>query len=865
MTGGKKPNGTEGSFSFLIFIAFAILGVVYSWPLFLNLSDAIPYAYSPDPVHKTAKMFQGDHLQAYYHIGLLKEAFLGYIDWFSNPYEFATEYAGWMVSDYFLPVSLIYLPFSFISGPLAYNILVILSFGLAGLSMYLWARELTGSRIAALSAGVVFNFSPIRLVELFGGHPAGLALFLFPFSLYYFDRAIKEKNLFYSGLSGFFAFALSVQYNYFAYYLLMFLMLYIPWRIIPQIKSDMASIGRFEEVKRLFVAGTPFATGMLATTGYMLFFKKTMVDTGTFAGGRTMGEVALYSPSLAAIWNPHSAGWSVYLGLPFLAIPLCLIVAAVLWKTTASKWDILFFTAVALVTYILAFGTTLNDNIPLYSLFYNHFPYFNFSRNPVKIMVISVSTVSILVAYLVAMASRKPALLMVSILVITLTAIDYHPRSAIGICLLDEGNPVYKRLAQEAGDKRVLNLPIWPGESSWSSIYIYYALQSRVPTINGYSPLVAKAYVDSVFTPLFPLNGGDLAEPHVKLLNDLGVGYIVFHEEAYPPKVSAYPSSFALSRLLNSPNLELVKKEEPLWLFKLLDKNRNTAQKPVTSPIGTIFQAEHLPAINGKHIEDPNAMNGVALSFSQEKGKEQTAIINAGPYRTFPAGEYRVFFRMRLGESVKPGPVAKIDVSGDLGRAVLAEKVIDASEFGQEGKYHYFALDYTLSPNKAWQVEFRTYSINASPIVFDSVYALMKGEDDPQLSYEAEKMFYTGRIVVDKEASNEKAVLSIPGRDPSDVMVYGPFRLYKRGKYTASFRIKTCGNKNVARLEVKSASSGKILAEKTVAPKHFATIEGYREIKVPYSLAGDDVIEFRVIFTGKAELYVDKISVEPST
>ena len=51
------------------------------------------------------------------------------------------------------------------SPVVAYNLLVLLSFPASGVAMYLLARALTGSRLAALVAGVVFAFQPYRVAH----------------------------------------------------------------------------------------------------------------------------------------------------------------------------------------------------------------------------------------------------------------------------------------------------------------------------------------------------------------------------------------------------------------------------------------------------------------------------------------------------------------------------------------------------------------------------------------------------------------------------------------------------------------------------------------------------------------------------
>lgn len=849
----------------LIFLFFAFLGVIYSWPLALHLFDAIPYSYDQNPTYKTAFMFQGDHLQALYHFMLLKDAALGYIDWFTNPYEFATVSQPPIMSTYFLPLSIICLPFLFISETLAYNIFIILAMGAGGLAMYLWAKELTGSSMAGFFAGIVFNVAPLRLVELFGGHPAGHAIFLFPLSLYFFDRAVKEKSLLCSGLGGASALVLALQYNYFSYYLLMFLLVYIPWRLIPPIRASFKEGRGADEIKRLALVGVPFAVGIFATLGWMLYFKKKVVSTATFEGGRTMGEVALYSPKLSAIWSP-GLDWSVYLGIP-LCIALVWVLASPFLSNVRYKRDTLFFGIVFAVTYILAFGVTLNGAIPLYSLFYEYFPYFNMSRSPVKIMVITISTLSILVAFFVAWSETiikwKTGMRLLVVGLLLLTVVDYHPRRDIGLSVLDRNNKIYELMASEADGKKSLNIPLWPGESSWSSIYQYYAVKNRVAMINGYSPIVSKSYIDQVFWPLFTVNSGDLDESQVKLLKKMGVGYIIFHEEAYPPKVSAFPQSMALKRLHMSPFLELAGEEAPLTLFRLTDNSpKELKTSEVTSPMGLLFQSESLVRINGKPEEDADAGNGVALVYESAGGEK---IINAGPYMTFPTGTYRVTFRVKVSDNSSSEPLVRLDVAGDQGRVVLAEKIIRGSDFTASDEYQDFSLEYTLYEGIAWQVEFRPYLLGRGKIYIDSVYVIFADRADPAWQYEAEQMYYTGKIEKDDDANGGLAVVSTPGRDPADVMMRGPNRVYEAGEYTARFRLKTQkinGTGIVAKISAYSVNTGKLLHSRDVMANDFKESWKYQSFTLPFSLRKKDVVEFRVYFSGTAKVATDSVTVE---
>ncbi|VAX22765.1 hypothetical protein MNBD_NITROSPINAE04-70 [hydrothermal vent metagenome] len=862
MTKASEPLYKTG-----IFALFSLLGLVYTWPLASYFFEGIPYAYYPDPARKILYMLHGDHLQAYYHIGLLKLAVTGAIEWFSNPFEFATIFTPFRETTYFLPISIFYLPFSFISEPMAYNILVILSFGLCGLSMYLWVYQLTGSRLPALAGGFVFNFVPVRFVELLGGHPAGHAIFLVPLTLFFFDRAVSRRSAAYSAYGGLSAFALSVQYGYFAYYLLMFLIVYIPWRLIPSVWSSLNSGSEGKnQIRRLAVAGIPFALGLLAVVWNMLKFKSSVVGKSSFAGGRTMAEIKLYSPTLSALWD-WQLGWSMYIGFALIAALAGLAFGLLSTQSKIKKRDALFFGVVFIVTYTLAFGATLDDTIPLYSVFYNYFPYFSFSRTPAKIMVLVVTVLSPLVGYSIVWAMTKPKAMVIAAILLAVVAVDYHPKANIGISLLDENNEIYRRVAKEADGKYVLDLPIWPGESSWSSIYIYYTLQSRVPSINGYSPVVSRAYIDNVFKKLWPLDSGDLTEKHMKILRDLNVGLIVFHEEAYPGKISAYPSSFALNQLLTSPYLTLIEKNEPLWLFKLNDKPGAAAKTKTTSPVGNFYQVDHLGAVNGERVKDPEASNGLAMAGFPKKEAKGELILNQGPYRTFPSGAYRAVFRIKSSDNDSAAPVAKIDVASDEGRIVIAEKVINASDFETSDRYQDFTLEFTLTPDKPWILEFRTYLMGRAPVFVDNVYIIRADQADPLLDFEAERMFYTGRIIEDREARGGKAIMSSPLRDPNDAMMIGPFRSYEAGDYTARLRLKSspAGKDDLlAKIAVISRNENKTIAEREIYIGDLPAPDKYGEVALRFSLKRKDVIEFKVIYNGKSRFYADSVSIDPA-
>ncbi len=851
-----------------VFIIFFGLGIAHSWPLAPYVLKGIPYALDPIPNHELFPLQHGDHLQSYYHLGLLKNAAAGRIDWFTNPLEFVTEHESGdhPASYYFLPVSIISLPFSAVSEPLGYNMLLLICVALGGLSMYLWANLLIGNFWAGLFAGFLFNFIPVRMAELYGGHPAGLAIFLLPLTLYFFDRAIIEKRILFSALGGLALFALSFQYLYFSYYLLMFLMVYIPWRLVPAV---VGSVNKgWDEVCKLAGASLPFAIGALSAIGWMYYYSRSVVASSAFSAKRTMNEVALFSPDISSAWSPQ-LDWKVYFGLPIIALLFGLIVGVV--KVINRKpigWEYLFFSILFVVSYILAFGATLDRYIPLYSLFYDYFPYFDLSRSPSKIMALCAALLAVLGAYFVSWAWRRAGggfiWRSVVALLAAITIIDYHPNGGIGICLLDRGNKIYKQIAETSDGGYVLNLPIWPGDSSWESIYQYYALQSGVAMVNGYSPVVSKSYVDNVFWKLFTMNSGNVTKEQINFLKDKNVKAIVFHEEAYPNKVSPFPASVALNRLKSSALLDMVGQDGPLTLFRISDSEQAKNDRPVSSPMSALYQAEALIKIDGKVMEDDDAVNDLALYGAG--AMRRTGFLGAGPYQSFPSGSYNAVFRAKVADNTIDELAVLFDVSANSGRDVLAKLAIKNSDFVEPDKYQEFALPFEVVAEKSTKIEFRSALPESSAGVYvDWIYVTFADQTDPEYSYEIEDFFHIGATVEDQMASAGKSLYAHPDQDPAGMIAHGPMRKLEEGAYIAYFRMKADmveADSRVAVLEVASAGRSETIAQRDVMGRELGGSSGYIEASIDFLLEETDFIDFRVRFTGATALYLDKIRIE---
>jgi hypothetical protein len=606
----------------------------------------------------------------------------------------------------------------------------------------------------------------------------------------------------------------------------------------------------------------------LAAVGWMYQFKITMVEKSAMAGGRRWDEVANYSPPIWAAWS-HVRGLQVYLGLAAAFALLALILLALgRMEDKKVRRDVLFFLLMFLASYLLAFGATLDAYFPIYKLFYKYFPFFNLSRSPTKIMIVVISCVGVLAGFSIQWiaARAKPWMNVATALFMLALIYDYHPGKPVGICLLDEGNEAYRFIAKAGGGKPVLNLPIWPGESSWESIYQYYAIDSGTPMINGYSPLVKAEYTSHVFWPLAPMNGGDLAAEQAETIQKLGVGYVVFHADAYPPKVGAFSPYFAIRRLMESPYLDLVMKKDPLWVFKPR-AIPGPPKTPSPSRLGSFFEAERMNWINGKKTEDQDASGGLALRAQPGKDLPEMGVLSAGPYATFPSGRYKVLMRIKVeGEMKGAIPVARIDVAGDQGKIILAQKEIYPADLPAAGGYKEFELEYDLAPGRFWQVECRVFSSGSAAVWYDYAYVIAAKADGPKDFYEAEELrYYSGRLVEDKQASGGQAIRSMPGLHPDDYMVFGPQTMFEAGQWRAIVRLKAdrdAGTAPAGQVDVWIGTAATAAVSRKVTAADLGGAGKWADIAVDFTLTRRTMVEAAVMFGGVSPLAVDYIRFE---
>ena len=688
---------TRKSILGLALVYFLLLWAVFTWPLAKYVFTGIPSSATNVEKDNVIRMVPGDHLQLHYNFWLAKDMLSGDTPLFHNIYEFNTgsDRERFLPRPYYAPASLFYALIARFGGnAFAWNVSGLLCLLIGFWASWRLARRFVSDEATALFMGALGQLVPFSWVSLLGGSPAGFGFVWVAVLFLGIDMAIRDRRIrggFLAGLAILFA-------SWTDSHVFFFLMLATPcWCLLSFALRDSVDLRSGKNWRELTLALLP-AVG-LAIIAYVLFSLEhaNMLGGTTMEEGRSASEVLLFSPAWQGLFSfSHDrAGALIYIGYALVTVLGLGFVSLMLRPPEMSipPWRVRLFVVVLFcsmaVISILALGLSgpkmgavflrLRELIPPYAMI----------RQPPKIFCLMPSLLSIaaalsvasLVAWIRPLYYRRMAL---GALALILTLSLKWPVAAT-ICLLDNGNEAYRAIATDAaqGGKapQVLGIPLWPGDSSWSSLNEHYASLYRIRMVNGYSPFVKSNYVEDVFYPLDSINKGALSESQISDLRAMGVGYIVLHENAFPEKVSPYPVAFTLSRFLNHPRLELMHQSGEVWAFRILPRPRQVTPSvnhwQVFGP-SRRWDLSLCPRGGVQVVDDPSTWQGRYVQLSHTNAWIKTDY----PPRVVGAPDQRWMLRVRgEGEFRSTLNVQKPLAAGPL-RAVAAYTTrVDSAEW----------------------------------------------------------------------------------------------------------------------------------------------------------------------------------------
>jgi len=409
----------------------------------------------------------------------------------------------------------------------AWNLLVLLTFVLAGLAGLAWLRELGLDRRAAAVGGLVFAIAPYR-VEQTVGHLLGPIAVLLPLALFGFERGLRRSPVWHA-LAG--AALASIPLSG---------QVHLALGAIPFFA--LYALCRTRRPLPLAAAGC----GAVAAIAAGILIRQTTIVGSLDSGGRSLAEVAGYSATgldFLTRHERHGPESFVFLGW---ATPLAALAGLAL-LVRARRYALAAALGIgALVPILLALGT----HLPLYSPLWHALPPLRYPRVPERLMPIACLALAALVAFAAAELARLgPRRRDAAVaLAVVLLALDLHVQ-LFGSSEADAGSRAYAALRQQ-GPGRLLELPVFLPDVHLGSVYLYYDMQALRRRPGGYSTTAPKI-ADATARRLRYLNCGDWTGARDAYVRSLGVSAIVLHEGLYDrsPVVLEHPW-FAYQELL---------------------------------------------------------------------------------------------------------------------------------------------------------------------------------------------------------------------------------------------------------------------------------------------------------------------------
>lgn len=514
----------------LIILGYAFLTVVLTYPVAFRLTTEVPGG--------------GDAWQNIWNLWWVKQALLVQ---HTNPYHTNLLYYPDGANLYFhtlvLTAGLMSLPLQIAGLNLVatYNIIMLLTFVLAGYCMFLLCMYLTRNVWASFIGGLVFSFSPYHFAHMFG-HMNLVSLQWMPLYMLALLKAFQPGRLLPgeqsagSGGTGvgvvgrFFTPALRWSlvagallalnaYTDWLYAVFMTLLtgIYAAWRLLLPSERRALGLGLrgwLEGVLRLVVVGATF----LVVTAPILF--PTLHEASEGYAQQPPLETLVYSadfisaftPSeLHPIWGKTIQDQLTQLGpyLPiknpserdvFLGYAVMGVAGVGLWRLRKRR-AVRFWGVAAFVTWVFSLGpilqyagktqfTLFQVTVPLPYLILYKLPLFSIMRTPARLTAVTMLALGVLVAYAVANLLGAHRFSLRGLLrgrnivfgALLPVAILFESLSTPFPTVPPGWNvPIYSKIAAEPGNFAILELPIRPFGD-----YMAYQTVHGKPIIGGY-------------------------------------------------------------------------------------------------------------------------------------------------------------------------------------------------------------------------------------------------------------------------------------------------------------------------------------------------------------------------------------------
>ena len=403
----------------------------------------------------------------------------------------------------------------FSSSPiLLFNTVLLAAFVTSGYAAFLLAHDLTGSRLAAALAGILFAFAPYRFAHI--PHLQLQLAFGIPLSLYFARRILEGRP----GLGPVVGLAASIPLTFgSSIYYSIYGATVVPVLVLFELPAVQAR-RRLGTLARLVLAA---AAGTLMTLPLALpYWSK--LSSGMVRSLETASEFEAtgvdYVSSFSRLHGFLPKG-SEPLFPGFVAIGLA---ASALWAPSKERRRARVWIAVAIVGVALSLGPSLG----LFSILYEVFPPYRALRVPSRAGILFLLAVSMLAA----LGLRRFHGSAVRIALVALAAAEC---ASVPLPLRMQAPvvpPIYRHL-EGIGEGALLELPLPPPERfQENAVYVFRSATHRRSIVNGYSGFVPETYRETYqHLKTRPMSEG------LTRLSRQGVRFVLAHEGRLGPRL----------------------------------------------------------------------------------------------------------------------------------------------------------------------------------------------------------------------------------------------------------------------------------------------------------------------------------------
>ncbi|MCG6950614.1 MAG: DUF6044 family protein [Acidobacteria bacterium] len=472
-----------------VLVAFAVITLVMTYPLFLQLGSSIR---DPGDPMFNAWILAWDVEQ------LTNGNFSGFFD--ANiffPHQRTLAY-----SEHLFPQSLVAaVPLVASNNPvLAHNLVTLLSMLTSAFGMYLLAHYLTENAVAGVVAGIVYGFSPFMFDHLV--HVQLLAAGGIPLVFLFLARFFDEERWTDLAWLWFFVVIQMLANGYYAVYLTFFVSVTVTYQVLS---AGKLRDPRFLAMLVLLGLGVALATGPFIYQ--YIAFKHEMGFERMY---RSNAEISSFFSApwfnrLYGGWLPDHPEARLFPGVTPVVLAMLGVVGALRTRgqgresttsgaslTNPRSW-FFFFIALFVFSVWASFGTSV---IGPYRLLYDHVPGFDGLRAVARIHIMTLNSLAVLAAFgvasVVAAIRRQGPRRVAAFGIPLLLLIEYFsvPVPTTRVPAKDELPSVYGWLAEEPGGGPILELPLpyrGPRKNLTEIARVYASTVHWRRILNGYS------------------------------------------------------------------------------------------------------------------------------------------------------------------------------------------------------------------------------------------------------------------------------------------------------------------------------------------------------------------------------------------